>query len=83
MELIDRLQKRSGERFLYREGSVYPALRSLEREGLIESYESEPLPERRGRPRRYYKLTAQGSAAAQDQRHGLIAVLSPVEGVPA
>lgn len=55
LELIDRLQERSGGRFLAE--AVYPALRSLEWKGLIRSYNGEPLPERGGRSRRYYELT--------------------------
>ena len=35
---------------------VYPALRSLERKGRVESYEGEPVEARNGRPRRYYRL---------------------------
>ena len=52
------------------QGSVYPALRDLEHEGLLESYaySEESLPERGGRPRRYYKLTALGARAAMEQR---------------
>ena len=67
-----------GGRFRFLEGSVYPALRSLERDGLVRSYEGDPIPERRGRPRRYYELTAEGAEAARAQRQGLLGILEPL-----
>jgi PadR family transcriptional regulator PadR len=49
----------------YPTGTVYPALRRLERDGYVRSrWESERLATREGRPaRRYYELTAAGVAA--------------------
>jgi PadR family transcriptional regulator PadR len=67
LDLIDRVRERTNGVVKLHQGSVYPALRALEREGLLKSYESEPLPERGGRPRRYYKLTALGQRAALEQ----------------
>lgn len=67
LELIDRVEQRTGMKL--HQGSIYPALRAMEREGLLESYErSEALDERGGRPRRYYQLTAEGRRAAHDDR---------------
>jgi PadR family transcriptional regulator PadR len=40
----------------------------LEEEGLVTSYETEPLPERGGRPRKYYELTAGGLREAREER---------------
>lgn len=61
------------------QGSVYPALRELEREGLIvPELVYEQLTERGGRPRKYYKLTALGSRAATEHEkavHGLFGAL--------
>lgn len=68
LEIIDRVTERTDGAVKLRHGSVYPALRSLEDEGLLESYEGEPIPERGGRPRRYYKLTAEGARAAMEQQ---------------
>jgi PadR family transcriptional regulator PadR len=45
-------------------GQVYPALRALERNGLVESYPGETAPERAGRPRIYYRLTGAGRRVA-------------------
>lgn len=52
-------------------GSVYPALRELEGDGFLKSYEGEPMPERGGRPRRYYKLTAAGKKLAAKQKQDI------------
>lgn len=67
LDLIERVKTRTNGEVSLNQGSVYPALRDLEREGLVKSYEGEPLPERGGRPRRYYKLTALGQRSARDQ----------------
>jgi len=58
-------------------GSVYPALRSLEAEGLVRSW-----PERRprGRPRRNYELTQDGVRSAAEERQAVLGLLQP--GVP-
>ena len=66
LELIDNIRTKSGGRFVLQQGRVYPALRGLEVEGLLESYDGEPLPERGGRPRRYYRITAEGRRVAQE-----------------
>jgi PadR family transcriptional regulator, regulatory protein PadR len=64
LDLIERVRDNTKGRIILGQGSVYPALRDLEEEGLVKSYEGEPIPERGGRPRRYYKLTAAGQRAA-------------------
>lgn len=68
LDLIERVKTQTKGKIELGQGSVYPALRDLEREGLLESYEGEPVPERGGRPRRYYKLNATGAKAAMEQR---------------
>lgn len=67
LELIERVRERTNGEIELLQGRVYPALRELEDAGLVKSYESEPIPERGGRPRRYYKLTAEGKRAAYTQ----------------
>jgi DNA-binding PadR family transcriptional regulator len=52
--------------------AVYAALDRLEGHGLTRAWLSEPRPERGGRARRHYQLTATGRAALQ--REGLAAV---------
>ena len=68
LELIERVKERTGGKVALHQGSVYPALRKLEREGLVESYEGESVADRMGRPRIYYRLTAEGVRAAAEQR---------------
>ena len=79
LDLIERVKKRTNGQVVLGQGSVYPALRDLEEEGLVRSYEGEPMPERGGRPRRYYKLTAAGQKAATEQGRTLASFfLAPV-----
>ncbi len=68
LDLIDRVEKQTQGRLALGQGSVYPALRDLEREGFLASYDGDALAERGGRPRRYYRLTAQGQLAARQNR---------------
>jgi PadR family transcriptional regulator PadR len=74
LDLIDRVKQQTGGRLSLNNGSVYPALRALEREGLVKSYEGEAMPERGGRPRRYYKITGLGQKAAVQNREAAGAI---------
>ena len=67
LDLIARVRERTKGKVKIHQGNVYPTLRALEAEGLVRSYEADPLPERGGRPRRYYQLTPDGKKAAMDQ----------------
>ena len=66
-------------------GTVYPALRRLERDQLIRSqWERQSIADAALRPpRRYYKLTRSGEAAleAARKRYPLLAKLMPAEEV--
>jgi PadR family transcriptional regulator PadR len=55
--MIKEIEQRSRGYFRFREGTVYPALRKLENEGLI-SGEWKKLPN--GQERRYYVMTEKG-----------------------
>jgi PadR family transcriptional regulator PadR len=77
LELIDRVKERTKGKVTLGQGSVYPALRDLEDEGFVRSYDGEPLPERGGRPRRYYKLTGEGRRAAIEQGEAVLALFGP------
>lgn len=48
--------------------TVYSALDRLEKEGLVTSSLSSPLPERGGRAKRLYRLSAEGATALQRAR---------------
>lgn len=56
-EMIEELAKRSDDTFLLKEGTLYPLLHALEKEGFIKSY-SKTAPS--GRERKYYSLTHHG-----------------------
>jgi PadR family transcriptional regulator PadR len=56
-QLIKEMGRRSGGYFQFSEGTLYPALHRLEREGLIQGkWEHSPG----GQERRYYYLTPKG-----------------------
>jgi PadR family transcriptional regulator len=57
-ELITTLEKRGGQQFHLKEGTLYPVLYRLENDGLIEARWE--MLERRV-PRKYYHLTVTGS----------------------
>lgn len=65
LELIDRVRTNTDGEVQLLQGRVYPVLRQLEAQGLIESYEGPALPTRNGRPRRYYRITAAGARLAR------------------
>jgi DNA-binding PadR family transcriptional regulator len=85
--LISALRDRSLGTFDLPEGTVYPALHRLEREGLVESEWDTTA----ARPRRVYQLTPAGLAALAVRRRewrtfarGMQAILTPgVAGEPA
>ena len=49
-------------------GAVYTALDRLERKGYVRSRMSDPTPERGGRSKRYFELTAAGVEALERSR---------------
>ena len=52
-------------------GSVYAALERLEDKGLVISSVGNPTPERGGRAKQYFRVTAKGLTAARDARQTL------------
>jgi PadR family transcriptional regulator PadR len=81
LELIDRVRDLTNGSVLLLQGRVYPSLRELEDDGLVESFEGPPLPERGGRPRIYYRITAEGRRVAREQARDLLGLLVPASGV--
>lgn len=59
--ILQELRQRSGRRML--RPALYEVLRRLEGKGLLVAEMGDPLPERGGRARKYYELTAQGREA--------------------
>jgi len=62
--LIKEIEVRSGGYFRFKEGTVYPALRKLENEGLVQG-EWKKLPN--GQERRYYSMTDKGRDFLQEK----------------
>jgi DNA-binding PadR family transcriptional regulator len=56
-KIIKELQKRSEDVFVLKEGTLYPILHSLEKEGYVESYWETA----EGRKRKYYHITRKGA----------------------
>lgn len=56
-EIVQRLAQRSEGVFQLNEGTLYPILHTLEKEGYLDSYRKES---RAGRERKYYRVTAAG-----------------------
>jgi DNA-binding PadR family transcriptional regulator len=61
-QIIEWLRDRSGGLFDCREGTVYPALHRLERDGLLDSIWTEHA----GRRRRVYRLNGLGETALRE-----------------
>ena len=59
-EIIRDLERRSESVFSLKEGTLYPILHSLEKDGLVASYEKCADS---GKQRRYYGITKEGTAA--------------------
>ena len=67
-------------------GSVYAALDRLERKGYVTSTLGEPTPERGGRAKRYFQITAKGVKEVRDAQRMLTNMwrnLEVLEGEPA
>ncbi len=60
--------------------AVYAALDRLQRKGLVRSRTGDPTPERGGRAKRYFQLTAKGLTATRDMHRTLTALSA---GLPA
>ena len=60
---IEAAVVRPGDRRLFRQGSLYPVLRSMEKSGILSS---EIEPSVSGPPRRYYSITEEGGMILED-----------------
>lgn len=77
IELAERISTRTNEAVTLLQGSLYPALKSLEEAQLVTSYEAEQPKERNGgtRMRAHYKLTAAGKKLAQAHRTAMLGLV--------
>src|SRR5699024_12542686 len=57
-ELVKEIEQRSDNNLLRKEGTLYPALRKLEKQEYIECYWQD---QKTGPARKYYKITEPGS----------------------
>lgn len=78
LELIRRVRTKTGGRVRLKQGAVYPALRQLERDGLVRSWKGRP-PKSGGRPRTYYELTVKGIREASRLKAMIARLLSDGE----
>jgi PadR family transcriptional regulator, regulatory protein PadR len=60
-------------------GALYTALERLEQKGCLRSTVGDPLPERGGRARRYFTVTAAGLRGLRQSRHVLLGLWDGLE----
>ena len=63
-QMIVELGRRSNHTFEMKEGTLYPVLHGLEKDGYVEAYQQEAPT---GRVRKYYHLTRKGGAALKTE----------------
>ena len=63
-EIISELSQRSDKTFELKEGTLYPLLHNLEREGSVESFEKQSP---QGRLRKYYRITKKGRGLLEEK----------------
>lgn len=63
-EIIKEMEKRSGGIFLFKEGTLYPILHTLESEGWVVSY----WQTHDGRKRKYYRITNDGISVLKERK---------------
>lgn len=64
-EIIKELEMRSDDAFKFKEGTLYPVLHKLEKNGFLKSYKREGD---RGRARKYYSITRSGKKQLADEK---------------
>lgn len=77
-EILQESQRRSGNRLLMKEGTLYPALHQMERAGLLAG---EWRRGESGRARKYYRLTPKGRRQAQSKRRQWQAIAAAMRGI--
>ena len=86
-EMIAELDARSDHTFTLKEGTLYPILHGLEKDGAVNSYTREAST---GRTRKYYHITRKGLRRLEEQKrewtafsqkvNAIRSALSPAEG---
>jgi PadR family transcriptional regulator PadR len=62
-------------------GALYTTLERLEIKGFLRSRFGDPVPERGGRSRRYYTVSARGLSALRDSRQALRGLYQGLEAI--
>lgn len=75
--LREEIEQRTGQSVA--RGALYTALERLEGKHCLRSRMSDPLPERGGRSRRYFAVTATGMAAIRASRSNLLKMWQGLE----
>ena len=77
-EMIAELDARSDHTFTLKEGTLYPILHGLEKEGAVKSYTREADT---GRTRKYYRITKKGLKALEEQKKEWVAFSEKVNAI--
>lgn len=81
IDLIARVKRLSNDAIVLHQGSVYPALRELERDGLVvKAFVQRDT--KSGRPRRYYDITEEGRRVAYKNQHAILRLFHCPPPVP-
>lgn len=65
-QIIKELELRSEDVFSMNEGTLYPILHTMEKDGLLDSYWENTTSSRK---RKYYRITDKGKKALQEQKN--------------
>jgi len=77
-EMLQEAERRSARTFQLKEGTLYPALRQMERAGLLKATWRESAA---GRARKYYNLTPKGRRRAQSKRRQWAGILAAMRAI--
>jgi DNA-binding PadR family transcriptional regulator len=79
--ILDEIRASSGKEVSI--AAVYAALERLERQGLVRAGLSDPIPERGGRARRHFRVTASGRSRLRLERAAAMRVwrLKPIDSL--
>ena len=77
-QMIAELEERSDRTFSLKEGTLYPILHTLEKEGAVNAYEQEAPT---GRTRKYYHITKKGLRLLDEKREEWTAFSRTVDAI--
>jgi len=78
--IIKEIKERSKENLVLKEGTLYPILYRLEDNKLIESYWNQSTTSR-GKPRKYYKITAKGQTRFTNMYEDFVSVFDGIKSI--